>query len=206
MANRSAPMFEQVEGQPVSRRDELLAIAAGLMADFGFAGVTVDDIGAAAGISGPALYHHFDSKEAMLGEMLVRISESLLAKGKAIEAAQGLAEGEDRLLALIEMHVDFAVDNQSLITVHFRDLVHTSNGDRRRVRDLQNAYVDIWVRVLAGTDTEWAASKAARAAVHAVLGLINSTPHSGRARRDDMVPLLRSMSAAALAAARSVPH
>jgi len=206
MANRFAPMFEQVEGQPVSRRDELLSIAAGLMADFGFAGVTVDDIGAAAGISGPALYHHFDSKEAMLGEMLVRISESLLAKGRQIEAGHGVAAGEDRLLALIAMHVDFAVENQSLITVHFRDLVHTSNGDRRRVRDLQNAYVDIWVRVLAGDDAEWAASKAARAAVHAVLGLINSTPHSGRARRDDMVPLLNSMSAAALAAARDVPR
>src|SRR6185295_6276275 len=126
MANRFAPMFEQVEGQPVSRRDELLSIAAGLMADFGFAGVTVDDIGAAAGISGPALYHHFDSKEAMLGEMLVRISESLLAKGRQIEAGHGVAAGEDRLLALIAMHVDFAVENQSLITVHFRDLVHTS--------------------------------------------------------------------------------
>jgi hypothetical protein len=100
------------------------------------------------------------------------------------------------------MHVDFAVDNPSLITVHFRDLVHASNGDRRRVRDLQNAYIDIWVRVLAGDDLEWAESKIPRAAVHAVLGLINSTPHSGRVRRDEMVPILVSMSAAALAAAR----
>jgi len=104
------------------------------------------------------------------------------------------------------MHVNFAVDNQSLISVHFRDLVHASNGDRRRVRDLQNAYVDIWVRVLAADDTDWAASKTARAAVHAVLGLINSTPHSGRARRDDLVPMLHSMSAAALVAARGLPR
>ena len=45
-----------------SRRVELLAVAAQLFAERGFANVTVDDIGAAAGVSGPALYHHFDGK------------------------------------------------------------------------------------------------------------------------------------------------
>src|SRR5690606_17721877 len=41
------------------RREELLAVAANLFAARGFTNVTVDDIGAAAGVSGPALYHHF---------------------------------------------------------------------------------------------------------------------------------------------------
>ncbi|MEY2401791.1 MAG: hypothetical protein QOJ08_1902, partial [Ilumatobacteraceae bacterium] len=57
----------------LSRRDELLSVAADLFAERGFTKVTVDDIGNAVGVSGPALYHHFDGKQSLLGEMLVRI-------------------------------------------------------------------------------------------------------------------------------------
>ncbi|MGH3950933.1 MAG: helix-turn-helix domain-containing protein, partial [Pseudonocardiaceae bacterium] len=57
------------QGKP-SRREQILAAAAELFAQHGFHGVGIDDIGAAVGISGPALYRHFRSKDAMLGEML----------------------------------------------------------------------------------------------------------------------------------------
>jgi AcrR family transcriptional regulator len=187
-----------------SRRAELVSIAADLFADRGFAGVTVDDIGAAAGVSGPALYHHFDGKEALLGEMLVGISERLLARAMAIVERVGV-DGADALDALVAMHVDFALDDRALITVHFRDLVHARDADQRRVRDLQNAYVDIWVAVLLA-ETPDLEPRAARAAVHAALGLMNSTPFSGRLRRDDMVVMLRSMAHAALrAGAHALP-
>ena len=83
------------DARRISRRAELLSLAADLFAERGFAGVTVDDIGNAAGISGPALYHHFDSKECLLGEMLVRISESLLSKATAI-VRRPLSRGSTR--------------------------------------------------------------------------------------------------------------
>ena len=67
---------------PPSRRDQILATAAELFAARGFHGVSVADLGAACGISGPALYKHFPSKDAMLAEMLVSISEELLAVGR----------------------------------------------------------------------------------------------------------------------------
>ena len=184
-------------GGRLSRRDELLSIAADLFAERGFAKVTVDDIGNAAGVSGPALYHHFDSKESLLGEMLVRISESLLARAIAIVDDVSLTEALDPIIA---MHVDFAVDNRSLITVHFRDLVHARKADQRRVRDLQSAYVDIWVDVVVAEHSEVLDAREVRAAVHAVLGLINSTPFSGRLRRDALVALLRTMAVAAITA------
>ena len=66
----------------VSRRDQILATAAELFAARGFHGVSVADLGAACGISGPALYKHFPSKDAMLAEMLVSISEELLEVGR----------------------------------------------------------------------------------------------------------------------------
>jgi AcrR family transcriptional regulator len=180
----------------LSRRDELLSVAADLFAERGFAKVTVDDIGSAVGLSGPALYHHFDGKESLLGEMLVRISESLLTKATTIVDRVSLHEALDPIIA---MHVDFAVDNRSLITVHFRDLVQARKADQRRVKDLQGAYVDIWVDIVAAQHITVLDTREVRAAVHAVLGLINSTPFSGRLRRDAHVALLRTMASGSIA-------
>ena len=180
----------------LSRRDELLSVAADLFAERGFAKVTVDDIGNAVGVSGPALYHHFDGKESLLGEMLVRISDSLLTKATAIVDNVSLHKALDPIIA---MHVDFAVDNRSLITVHFRDLVQARKADQQRVKDLQSAYVDIWVDIVAAQHIPVLDTKEVRVAVHAVLGLINSTPFSGRLRRDVHVSLLRTMAAGAIA-------
>ena len=183
-----------------SRRDELLSVAADLFAERGFAKVTVDDIGNAVGVSGPALYHHFDGKESLLGEMLVRISDLLLTKATTIVDNVSLHKALDPIIA---MHVDFAVDNRSLITVHFRDLVQARKGDQQRVKDLQSAYVDIWVDIVAAQhiptlDITVLDTKEVRAAVHALLGLINSTPFSGRLRRDAHVSLLRTMASGAI--------
>ena len=52
------------------RRDELLEIAAELFAEKGFKNTTVRDIADAAGILSGSLYHHFDSKESMVDEIL----------------------------------------------------------------------------------------------------------------------------------------
>jgi len=180
-----------------TRRSELMAVAAELFAERGFGGVTVDDIGAAAGVSGPALYHHFQSKEALLGEMLVAISESLLERAEKIAADAD--RPEDVLDGLIAMHCEFAVDHPELITVQARDLVHAPDADRRRIRRLQAAYVRIWIdataAVHAGRDR-----RVVRAAVHAAIGLINSTPFSATLRRDEMLALLAPMASAALVA------
>ncbi len=53
-----------------SRRAELLGIAARLFAERGFKNTTVRDIADAAGILSGSLYHHFDSKESMVDELL----------------------------------------------------------------------------------------------------------------------------------------
>lgn len=183
------------------RRAELLDVAAELFAAGGFTGVTMDDIGAAAGISGPALYHHFAGKEALLGEMLVTISGQLLAAGEEIVAT---VDREDRLAALVTMHAEFAVDRRALITVQFRDLVNASEADRRKVRERQRAYVDLWAAALVPSRPSMD-PRVARSAVHATFGLINSTPFSGRLRRDAMVELLERMAHGALAAAVEAP-
>src|SRR5689334_12148529 len=177
------------------RRDQILAAAAELFARHGFHGVGIDDIGAAVGISGPALYRHFRSKDAMLGEMLTSISERLLDGGQArVDAASSASEA---LQALVGWHVDFALDDPALITVQMRNLANLTDPDRRRVRALQRRYVEVWVETIRRTVPDFD-EPTARAAAHAVFGLINSTPHSAHLDRDQMAALLSRMALASL--------
>ncbi|WP_053738364.1 TetR/AcrR family transcriptional regulator [Nocardia sp. NRRL S-836] len=178
-----------------SRRDQILTAAAELFARHGFHGVGIDDIGAAVGISGPALYRHFRSKDAMLGEMLTSISERLLDGGQSrVDAA---ANAEEALRDLVGWHVDFALDDPALITVQMRNLANLTDPDRRRVRALQRRYVEVWVETIRRTVPEFD-EPTARAAAHAVFGLINSTPHSAHLDRDQMAALLSRMALASL--------
>jgi AcrR family transcriptional regulator len=182
-----------------SRREQILRAAAQLFAERGSRAVGVDDIGAAVGVTGPAIYRHFASKDAMLAEMLLRISERLLAGGTERIAGAGGSPAA-QLRALVDFHVDFALDNPALITVQDRDLGALSDPDARRVRQLQRSYVEEWVAVLARVHPE-ASTAACRARAHAVFGLINSTPHSaGRLARPAMAALLADMAVAAATA------
>lgn len=178
-----------------SRREQILEVAAGLFAQHGFHGVSIADLGAACGFSGPALYKHFRSKQAILAEMLVSISEELLAEGRArVRAAE-----DDRaaLLALIDWHVDFALSHKPLIVVQDRDWAALPLEAREKVRDTQRKYVEVWVKVLRNIDPELPLASA-RATVHAAFGLINSTPHSALASDEAMRGILTGMAERAL--------
>jgi AcrR family transcriptional regulator len=182
-----------------SRREEILRAAAQLFAERGSRAVGVDDVGAAVGVTGPAIYRHFASKDAMLAEMLLRISERLLEGGSRRAAAAGPDAGA-QLRALIAFQVDFALDNPALITVQDRDLGSLPAADAAEVRRLQRRYVEVWVEVLARLHPD-ADAATCRARAHAVFGLINSTPHSaGRLGRPAMARLLADMAWAAATA------
>ncbi|MBW5421868.1 TetR family transcriptional regulator [Streptomyces sp. BG9H] len=186
-----------------TRREQILREAARLFAERGFHGVGVDEIGAAVGISGPGLYRHFAGKDAMLAELLVGISGQLLTGGKRCVAD---TDGSpSRVLdALIEGHIDFALDDRSLITLHDRELDRLRDSDRKLVRQLQRQYVEIWVEVVRKVYPDLA-ENAARVCVHAVFGLLNSTPHLSRRdalpSRAGMAELLHSLARGAFAAA-----
>ncbi len=175
---------------PSNRRDQILATAAELFAARGFHGVSVADLGAACGISGPALYKHFPSKDAMLAEMLVSISEELLEVGRQRVAAA--TDPASAVGGLVDWHVEFALRHRPLIVVQDRDWESLPAEAREQVRKLQLEYVDLWAdqlrQVHAGLEPD-----RARAMAHAAFGLINSTPHSGLLPDPDMHALLRDM-------------
>ncbi len=179
-----------------SRREQILQAAAQLFAERGSRAVGVDDVGAAVGVTGPAIYRHFAGKDAMLAEMLLRISERLLAGGSERVAAAG-ADPAAQLRALIAFQVEFALENPALITVHDRDLVSLADADAAQVRRLQRRYVEVWVAVLARLHPA-ADAAACRVRAHAIFGLINSTPHSaGQLDRTATATLLAGMAEAA---------
>src|SRR5690349_19665292 len=84
-----------------SRREEILEIAVDLFATRGYHGVSMDDIGAAAGVTGPALYHHFAGKEAMLAAALNPVSENLLSGGRS-RVARHATDPRACLAALVD--------------------------------------------------------------------------------------------------------
>jgi AcrR family transcriptional regulator len=179
----------------VTRRQEILDIAAELFAERGFHGVSVAELGAACGFSGPALYRHFRSKDAILAEMLVSISEELLRVGQ--ERVQAAPGPDEALRSLAEWHAEFATTNKALIVVQDRDWSSLPTEAREKVRTLQRKYVDLWARQLQDLH-EGLSLKEARARAHAAFGLINSTPHSGFLPRTQMQQLLADMAVKAL--------
>jgi AcrR family transcriptional regulator len=199
----AATRAPRATGRGALRREEILAAAAALFARRGFHGVTIDDIGAAVGMSGPGLYRHFSNKEAVLAEMLVGISERLLAEGsRRVVAAPDAAGALD---ALLDWHTGFALRQPDLITVQTRELENVPEPARRQVRRLQRLYVEEWVTVVSELSPRAPAARL-RTAVHAVFGLLNSTPHSaGEQPPDSSAGLLRAMARAALAAAAESP-
>jgi AcrR family transcriptional regulator len=157
------------------RRSQLVAAAERLVAERGFLAVRLEDIGAAVGISGPAIYRHFPNKEALLVELLVGISTRLLAGARAVlEIAATPTEALDRL---IDFHLDFALGESDLIRIQDRDLDHLPAPAKRQVRKDQRQYVEIWVGVLRNIDLALKDDDA-RLMAHATFGLLNSTPHS----------------------------
>lgn len=182
-----------------SRRSQILDAAARLFARHGFHGVSMDDIGTAVGMSGPGLYRHFSGKTAVLTEMLLRISERLVADGGSRAAAA--PDARAALDALLRGHIEFALGQPALITVHDRELGNVPEPDRRRIRRLQRLYVEEWVTVLTELFPR-ADQPALRAAVHAAFGLLNSTPHSAGELADaQMAQLLYAMAHASLMSA-----
>lgn len=173
------------------------------MAERGFQAVRLEDIGAAAGVSGPAIYRHFPNKDAMLVELLVGISTRLLAGARAV--VDDTADPTAALNGLVDFHLDFALGESDLIRIQDRDLAHLPVSAQRQVRRAQRSYVEIWVTVLRELHPDLDEADA-RLMAHAVFGLLNSTPHSmkplaarpadqGRSR-----DVLRAMTMAALRA------
>jgi len=119
------------------RREELLGIAGRLFAEKGFKNTTVRDIADAAGILSGSLYHHFDSKESMIDEILRTFQDELFGQYDEILASDldPLAKLEQAVRvsfdAIDKFHDEVAIfQNESAYLLTFERFSYL--GDRNR--------------------------------------------------------------------------
>lgn len=160
--------------QPASagnRRAAILDSALELFRRRGYHSVGIDEIGTAAGISGPGVYRHFANKAAVLVALFDSITERMLLAAEEIEKI-GCSPGE-LLDLLVTYHVATAVEERGLLTVWIQDCRSLPPADEQRLRRRQMEYTTIWVTALAGLRPELGPSEA-ETVVHAALGAVNS--------------------------------
>ena len=179
---------EGVRTRDPDRRVRILRAATSLLAERGFHGVSMADIGGAAGIVGSGVYRHFDSKSAVLVALLDEVMDRLL---RTASDAAGSGRDEREVLAdLVRGQVLFAVDDRALLQLYQREVHSLPDADRRRLRRLQRHYVEEWVHVLAELRPELT-DAVARASVHAAIGAVQSVAtYDGGLPRDEVVALL----------------
>ncbi len=154
-----------------TRRQQILDAAIGLFQQRGFHGAGVDDIGAAAGITGPAVYRHFASKDELLVAVLDLVVDRLLRDVRRIVAEAG--SGREALGEIVRFHIAFSLEDHRLIGVYLQEERSLPDPDRRRIRKKQALYVDEWTGVLRSVRPELSEAEA-RTAVQAAIGLIHS--------------------------------
>jgi AcrR family transcriptional regulator len=172
-----------------------------LFHDRGFHGVSVDDLGEAAGISGPGLYRHFASKDALLMAVLDRVWAHLRP---ALDRAADLPP-DQALAVLLDAQLDLALERPAALVLLVRELKHLPDDYRALARRNHRRYVAAWADVLTALhgDLTVDAAKATALAVH---GLIDSATLRAQALprglpRDEHRVLLERLARAVIAAA-----
>lgn len=157
-------------GAPHSRRETILAAATVLFADRGYAGVSIDDIGATVGIAGPSVYNHFAAKADILSAVMFRGNEWLWMNFNRAVADAG--EPAEALRAVVCSYRDFAFDNPHNVEILLSETAQLPPTERRRTSAAQRAYIDEWVHLVRQLHPDWSAVEA-RIRVQACQIMIN---------------------------------
>ncbi|MFB7877605.1 MULTISPECIES: TetR/AcrR family transcriptional regulator [unclassified Nocardia] len=130
-----------------TRRAELLDLAADLFAERGLRATTVRDIADSAGILSGSLYHHFDSKESMVDEILRGFLDDLFGRYREIAAA-GLSSRET-LEALVLASYEAFDRHHAAVAIYQAEAKNLRDVERfGYIREFNIEFRDLWHRVL----------------------------------------------------------
>ena len=137
-----------MSAEPVnSRREELLQIAAGLFAEKGFKNTTVRDIADASGILSGSLYHHFDSKESMVDEILKTFQEELF--GQYDEILAGPLDPLAQLERAVEVSFDAIDKHRDEVAIFQNEAAYLLTFDRFAYLGERNRQSrEVWLTLL----------------------------------------------------------
>ncbi len=130
-----------------TRRDQLLAIAARLFAEKGFKNTTVRDIADAAGILSGSLYHHFDSKESMVDEILTSFQAELFAAYDALLASDD--DARTKLESAVRLSFDAIHEHGAEVAIFQSDAGYLGTFERFGYLADRNAESrNVWMALL----------------------------------------------------------
>jgi AcrR family transcriptional regulator len=187
------------------RQSLVLKVAARLFAEEGFDSVSINDIGIAAGITGPAIYRYFPSKEALL----VSIYEHLYRRTSdgVDEILSGGATGRAELDSLIDLQLELAIEEPEKIRIVNSEERHLPVKEAEQLRKQSRRLLTVWTDVLRQVRPDLGRDEC-DATVHAILALINSI--SLKRSPDPVSPAVREhlralATSAAFASAANLP-
>ena len=182
------------------RRDQILAVATQLFHEKGYHATGMDDIGAAAGITGPAIYRHFKSKDDILETLLVERSDAVVAQADEIVSAA--TTPADALEGLVRLYVETLLDNPALGHVSLFERRTLQPGIRTAIERAERRYFEDWVQALCQVRSDLSDAEA-RVVIHAVTGLaLMAAIYRSGLDRETLEPLIISMMTKALATER----
>lgn len=178
------------------RQKQFIDAAARLFAVRGYHSVGINEISAELGLSGPAIYRHYPSKEALLVAVLDDVITAHLEEVRDIVSAH--VDAAAALQAIVDHHCRFVFDQTEFIVTWRTEFRSLSEADRRRLRYLQRLYTEEWVRTVRRLRPELEDDRV-RAMCHAAIGLIQSpSEFHSQLGRETLEPLLAAMAVEAL--------
>ncbi len=145
--------------RPRNRKAQLAEAAAGLFGKHGYHAVGVVDIAAAAGVTGPALYRHFQNKQDVLGFVLLTGVDQLAERVHRVvaDAADDPACG---LRPLLLAAAEVSIDQRELTALWRWQGRHLHPGDQKEIRRRAGALLGQWLTGLRGLRPELDADEA----------------------------------------------
>jgi AcrR family transcriptional regulator len=177
------------------RKEKILRAAARLLAERGYHDSSMADIGAEAGITGSAIYRHFESKAAILVALFEDVIDRLLTnESRIVDGDPELVRALDLLIA---DQVEFVVGTRAIAQVYHNEIGNLPADDRRRLRRKQRLYVEEWVHVIREIRPDLD-DVTARTLVHAAIGAIQSPLFHNVGLPDELLRTLLADSARAV--------
>ncbi|MDT2006373.1 TetR/AcrR family transcriptional regulator [Rhodococcus opacus] len=180
----------------VGRDEKILEVAEELFFERSFDAVGVDEIGEAAGVTGSAIYRHFEGKNEILATLFDRAIDAMLV---------GLTAPHDdphqELRQLIDGLVSFALTHRRLAGIWEREHRALAEPYKRRYQRRLRRYVERWTDCLERLYPGWSADRllTATRAVQALL-MSDATRSGGPAGSKDVGPFLADMAVRSLEA------
>ena len=130
-------------------RQRILDAAARVFREQGYAGARLADIAAAAGTKAGSLYYHFESREALVEEVLDEgLDRAFGETRRRVEALPAGTPSIDRLATAIRAHVETVLEHDNYASASIRMLGHVPEPVRSRHMKRQAEYGAYWRSLL----------------------------------------------------------